>query len=1017
MPGRSLSMKMMFGLISLTLAGSVLGQSATTTPAAASSPTVAPQAATPAATTTPLVQVSGTKVHGTITDPDGELIPGASITLTPAQGQGVTVKSGADGTYSVTVAAGSYTVLVTMPGFASYSAINMKIPAVPSTTLDAKLQVGVQSQVITVEANAVQLSVDPDSNQSSTVLSGKDLDALSDDPDELSSELTALAGPSAGPNGGQIYVDGFTGGQLPPKSSIREIRINQNPFSAQYDQLGFGRIEVFTKPGTDKLHGNFQVNGNPSQFNSGDPLSDVTQPPYHTLFMFGNLTGPLNKGASYNVGGSYRQIQSDEVTQASVPVESLTVAAGATPTVCAPGDATCTLTPYNTSTYFPQLRGDINPRVDLALGEKNVLTTRYQFVKNTATNDGIGNLTLPESAYNQSSTSNILQISDTETFSTKLVNEIHFEYEREHEAQTALNSTPTVTLSGDFTNGGYSGQNLSDHQDHFEFQNYTSLQLKKNFIRFGGRLRTTREAQNTEDGTNGFFQYGTLGQYQAGTPEQFSITVVNNHKIGDTLADLGMYAETDWKARQNLTVSYGFRYETQNHLADHHDIAPRVAFNYGLFSGKGAPKTVLRGGFGMFYTRFAQTNVLTLEQQNGVNETVYTVDNPGATCSPSAAGGEGGTPAANLIAACGGTPQAQLTYTAATNLRTPYIIQFAGGADQAVGKHATISVNYLHSQGDHQFASQNVGYNFSDPTLTTPRYQYFSEGVFKQNQLIINGRVQTGKRISLFGYYSLNSAHGDTSGATSFPSVPGDLRADYGRTMFDVKSRLFVGGSITLPKLIQFSPFMIAQSGNPYNITTGNDNNNDLIFNDRPYLVANGYASPVAAVPGQPAPVQSIAGCGTFAQPGYQSAGAALVPINDCTGPALFTFNFRLTKTIGFGASTAAKADGGQGGPGGGGPPPPPGGGRGGGAPGGGGGGGGRGGGPGFGGGSGVSSGKRYNVAFGIQVQNLFNNEDPATPQGDMESQYFGKSTQLTGGPYTTTNALRRISLQASFQF
>ena len=67
--------------------------------------------------------------------------------------------------------------------------------------------------------------------------------------------LEALAGPSAGPNGGQIYIDGFTGGQLPSKSSIREIRVNQNPFSAQYDSLGYGRIEILTKPGTDKLHG------------------------------------------------------------------------------------------------------------------------------------------------------------------------------------------------------------------------------------------------------------------------------------------------------------------------------------------------------------------------------------------------------------------------------------------------------------------------------------------------------------------------------------------------------------------------------------------------------------------------------------------------------------------------------------------------------------------------------------------------------------------------------------------
>jgi hypothetical protein len=950
--------------------------------------------ATPASPLPATIAAATTRVHGTITDPDGALIPGATVTLTPAQGRPTSAKSGGDGTYSLSVPPGKYTVLVTMPGFASYSAVNVPIPSVVSTTLDAKLQIGVQTQVVTVDANAVQLSVDPDNNASSTVLTGKDLDALSDDPDELSSELTALAGPSAGPNGGQIYVDGFTGGQLPPKSSIREIRINQNPFSAQYDQLGYGRIEVFTKPGTDKLHGNFQINGNPSQFNSADPLATGYQPPYHTIFMFGNLTGPLNKNASYNIGGSFRQIQSDEVTLASIPV-----APGST-ALCAPGDAACTVVAnnYTTSTYFPQLRGDINPRLDLALGEKNVLTMRYQFVKSTATDDGIGNLTLPESAYNSSSTSNIVQISDTQTFSAKLINETRFEYEREHESTTALNSTPSVSLSGDFTAGGYGGQNLSDHQDHYEFQNYTSLQLKKNFIRFGGRLRATREAQDTENNTNGSFLYANPTAYLTGVPSQFSITQVNNHKIGDTDTDLGMYLETDWKPKSNLTVSYGFRYETQNHLADHHDIAPRVSVNYGLFSGKGAPKTVLRGGFGMFYTRFGQGNILTLEQENGSNETIFTVENPstGAACNPSAATGGAGTAAENLIAACGATTQQQTTYTAAPNLRTPYIIQVAAGADQQVGKFGTISVNYIHSQGDHQFASQNIGYNFTDQTLTKPEYQYFSEGIFKQNQLTIFGRVQTSKWISLFGYYALNSAHGDTSGAGSFPSQPGDLMADYGRTSFDVKSRLFMGGSITLPKFIQVSPFMIAQSGNPYNITTGYDNNNDTIFNDRPLLVAAGTPES-----------KTIPGCGTFLaqDAGAVPSSAPPTPINYCTGPALFTLNFRVTKTFGFGASTAKPT--GNNGPGG---PPPPGGG-------GGHGGGNRGGGgPGFGGG-GASTGKRYNLAFGAQVQNLFNNEDLATPNGVLSSPDFGKSTQITGGPYTTSNALRRISLQASFQF
>ncbi len=1001
-------------MLMLVLAGSMMPGVAP--PRAALAQTAArPQAATQTA--------GSTRVHGTITDPDGELIPGATITLTPAKGSGIVAKSGSDGTYSVSVTPGTFTYVVTMPGFASYSAVGVKIPAVASTTLDAKLQVGVESQVVNVEANAIQLSVDPESNSSATILQGKDLEALSDDPDELSSELTALAGPSAGPNGGQIYVDGFTGGQLPPKSSIREIRINQNPFSAQYDKLGYGRIEVFTKPGTDKLHGNFQINGNPSQFNSADPLTKGYQPPYHTLFMFGNLTGPLNKNASYNLGGTYRQIQDDEFTNATI----LATAAAPT-TLCIPPDvAGCVSTTFQQSTYFPQVRADFEPRLDLALGEKNVLTLRYHLVKNNSTNAGVGNLALSTAGYNSSETYNVFQLSDTQTYSSRLINETRFEYERDHASNTALSNAPVIDVSGNFTGGGSGGQNLSDHQDHYEVQNYTSIQLKKNFVRLGGRLRVQREAEDTEANTNGLFTYSSLcysavagaaptctptpGQgtgadnsYQTGTPKQFDFTQVLNHDIGDTFADLGVYAETDWKVRPNLTVSYGFRYETQNHLGDHHDIAPRVSFNYGLFSGHGAPKTVLRGGFGIFYDRFGQGNILTLQQENGVNEKVFTVNNPGAGCAPNL----NAPLTAAMVNTClgGASATTQTTYKAASNLRSPYIVEFAGGADQQVGRFGTISINYLHSQGSHELATQNINYNVATGgpanSAVGPQYQYFTEGVFQQNQLVINGRVQTGRRISLFGYYSLNSAHGDTSGNGGEISTPGNIAADYGRTAFDVKSRLFLAGSISLPKFIQISPFMIAQSGNPYNITTGNDTNNDTFFNDRPVFGApNAFAAGTRAT-------NTIAGCGSFVAPPAPVNGVSApspVPINYCTGPALFTLNFRLTKTFGFGASTAPPpSHGGPGGPGGG----PPGGDHGHHDHGGGGGGM-------FGGGG--STGKRYNFGLGLQVQDLFNNKDLSTPQGQLTSQEFGTSTQLHGGPYTTNSALRRISLQATFSF
>ena len=111
------------------------------------------------------------------------------------------------------------------------------------------------SLLVAAVADELQVATDPSSSAGALVLRGKDLDALSDDPTDLAVDLAALAGPAAGPNGGQIYIDGFTGGRLPAKQSIREVRINQNPLAAQFDRPGQGRVAIFTKPGADEWHG------------------------------------------------------------------------------------------------------------------------------------------------------------------------------------------------------------------------------------------------------------------------------------------------------------------------------------------------------------------------------------------------------------------------------------------------------------------------------------------------------------------------------------------------------------------------------------------------------------------------------------------------------------------------------------------------------------------------------------------------------------------------------------------
>ena len=160
--------------------------------------------------------------------------------------------------------------------------------------LNLPLEIAADHEIVTVKAQVHSVGVNPDQNSGALVFKGTDLNALSDNPDELQAELQQLAGAAAGPNGGQIYIDGFAGGQLPPKSSILEIRVNQNPFSSEYDRVGYGRIEVITKPGSEKFHGNIAGYGNTSATNSANPL--VAQQPDYDLYSYsGFISGPLGK--------------------------------------------------------------------------------------------------------------------------------------------------------------------------------------------------------------------------------------------------------------------------------------------------------------------------------------------------------------------------------------------------------------------------------------------------------------------------------------------------------------------------------------------------------------------------------------------------------------------------------------------------------------------------------------------------------------------------------------------------
>jgi len=246
-------------------------------------------------------QQTGT-VKGTVTDESGAVIPATSVRIVSSTGAAREAQTNESGVYTITgVKPGRYTVRVNVPGF---TAVEKAVDVAPGTvaTVDTPLTVALETQKITVEAeNPAVVTTDPTANAGALVLRGDDLQALSDDPDQLEQDLQALAGPAAGPNGGQIFIDGFSGARLPPKESIREIRINQNPFSAEFDRLGFGRIEVFTKPGSDRYHGQAMFSISDGIFNSRNPFAQ-NKPDFQSKLFDMNVGGPLGIEAPSSSG-------------------------------------------------------------------------------------------------------------------------------------------------------------------------------------------------------------------------------------------------------------------------------------------------------------------------------------------------------------------------------------------------------------------------------------------------------------------------------------------------------------------------------------------------------------------------------------------------------------------------------------------------------------------------------------------------------------------------------------------
>jgi hypothetical protein len=917
-------------------------------------------------------------LSGTVSDPSGAIIPNANIHVENAKLHRDAV-SDAAGHFSLSLPAGTYSITILAPSFAAFIATRTLRS---STSLDAKLAIATAADAVIVNSEAASTAAAD--NKSALTFKSSDLQTFSSDDGTFQQQIEALAGAGGDSQSGpSIYVNGFSNGRFPPKNSIREIRINQNPYSAQYDELGYGRIEILTKPGSDTLHGFFAVEGNDNALNTANPYA-TTPPPYHSLDFEGNLSGPINKQTSFFLNGSYNDQQNNAVVDATTLDTSNNPAS------------------FQQAVSNPTTTNNYAARIDRQIGANNTFIARYEFNRVQQTNGGVGLLVLPSQGLNSTTTAQTLQLSNTQLIGTKMVSESHFQYQRTRTEQNSVSSAPTLSVEGAFNGGGNSTQTSSDNQDRYEFQEFFTREQKAHFLRFGARYRLLRDANLSTANYNGGFTFASIGAYQltlqnqqvcaanpasascltpaqltaaGGGPTQFNLTAGQPSAVVLT-GDLGLFAEDEWKLSKTFTLDFGMRFETQSGIPDHFDPAPRAGFAWAIGQDKKKqPIVTIRGGTGLFYDRFASSNILTSIRENGVLQPSYVVTNP--TFFPN-------VPLASTLTAAPPT-----TYQISPDLRSEYEVLAGIEAERNLGGKGSISVTYLHYHGVHEWNSANINaplpgtfvYNPNGASTgvypygtSQPIYQFQSHGTTNVERLRVRMNLNPTKNIFLFLFYgvrglSTDSSEGST--ATLFPSNSYDITQDYGRNAHPAQ-RLFLGNFYDIPKGFTVGAFFSAASPAPFNITTGTDLNGDSQYNDRPtYATA---ASPAAYV------VKTRFGTfDTLPQPGEK-----IIPIDLGNGPGFADLDLTLRKAFKFGPRVAP-------------PAPEP--------------------------GSPAPTGPaekpdpRYMLAFSIDAENVLNHVNPGAPVGVLTSPEFGQSISLNSPYGGNSSATRTVQLHMGFEF
>jgi hypothetical protein len=729
-----------------------------------------------------LLALLAATLHVRVVDPTGAVVAGARVTARAEDGAERFGRTGRTGEAELVLAPGPHLVVVEAAGFEPAALAGVAVHP-PVTRLDVPLTLRRREESLDVAERT-----DRDRGRSAAnVLTEADIAALPDDPEEMEEALRHMAGPGA-----VLRVNGFGGGRLPPKAQIRQIRISMSAYAAEYHEGGVPRVDVFTKPGLGSWRRATTLALRDADLNARDPLSGQPGPGSLQRFSLG-LDGPLQRDrTSLSLSAEGRRTEDARAIVATLP-------AGAA----------------NAMTVQTLDRLDVTGGLEHAWGTQ---TLRAEYQRNRRGEDGLGagGLDLFERGYAQDRTEQLLRATATGLLAGRVAHQARLQLRWDALAFTPRSGAPAEQVAGAFTSGGAGRQGA---QRTFEVELAEDLDWSRG--RHALRAGVLFEAADRESGVvrngNGTFLFPDLAAYEAGVPILFT-----RRDLAAPVAvrewRLGLYVQDDLRLGEHLSLNAGLRHEGQSLLADRWNLAPR-----GGLAWTPAANLTVRAGGGLFFDWLGSEVYEQAVRLDGAHEREHILEDPGYP-EPLAAGG--GVP-----------PSSRVWLDPA--LRLSEVWRAEASVDRGLGDRTRLWATYALERGRNVYRARNrnvlvPGLGRPDPTLGNVTWVESSARA-QRHALRVNAHYGTpGTRVSAMAFYLWSKATDEGDTPLSLPADAADLAAERGPAREDRRHRVFAMASLRPGHGLRLTTMLRAESGMPYDITTGRDDNGDTVANDRP---------------------------------------------------------------------------------------------------------------------------------------------------------------------------------------